>query len=109
MPELMETGRERQLAAGDVLMVARHIPKPRNGGKPYWWRFFLVVTRHQRWRVRGLVVGAQNESLKDNPVTLQFDDDDQKQTIQYLPMEEWPDGVHGFRMAMILKGLIEDI
>jgi hypothetical protein len=29
--------------------------------------------------------------------------------VQYLPMEEWPDGVHAFRMAMVLQGLIEDV
>lgn len=109
MPELMETGRERDLAPGDVLMVARKIKKPKNGGRPYWWRFFFVVTKHRRWTVRGLVVGTSNENLKHKEIGLQFDDDEELQTMHFLPMEEWPDGVHAFRMAMILQGLIEDV
>lgn len=109
MPELMETGRERELAPGDVLMCARKISKPKNGGKPYWWRFFFVVTKHRRWTVRGLVVGTENENLKGKEITMEFDDDQSKVVIHYLPIEEWPDGVHAFRMAMILQGLIEDI
>jgi hypothetical protein len=54
MPELMQTGRERQLAPGDVLMVAKKIMKPKFGDRPYWWRFFFVVTKHRKWFVRGL-------------------------------------------------------
>lgn len=109
MPELMETGRERALLAGDVLMVARKIDKPRFGNKPYWWRFFFVVTKHRRWVVRGLVVGTENTSLKGKEINLEFDSDDGKNVIQFLPMEEWPDGIHAFRMAMIMQGLIEDL
>jgi hypothetical protein len=109
MPEIMETGRERNLAPGDVLMVARYIKKPKHGGKPYWWRFFFVVTKHRKWLVRGLVVGTANENLKDKEINIEFDDDENKQTIQFLPMEEWPDGVHAYRMRMILGGLIEDV
>jgi hypothetical protein len=109
MPELMETGRERELNPGDVLMVAWWIAKPRNGGKPYWWRFFFVVTKHKRWQVRGLVVGAASESLKNKEIGLKFDDDEQKRVIQYLPMDEWPDGIVAFRMGMVLQGLIPDV
>jgi hypothetical protein len=109
MPELMETGQERKLVPGDVLMCARKIMKPKNGGKPYWWRFFFVVTKHRKWLVRGLVVGTSNENLKGKEITFEFDDDDGKNVIQYLPTDEWPDGVHAFRMAMILQGLIPDV
>jgi hypothetical protein len=109
MPELMETGRERNLAPGDVLMVARKIMKPKFGAKPYWWRFFFVVTKHKKWLVYGLVVGTENENLKGKEITFEFDDDANKNIIQFLPMEEWPDGVHAFRMAMVLQGLIQDV
>jgi hypothetical protein len=109
MPELMQTGRERQLAPGDVLMVAKKIMKPKFGTKPYWWRFFFVVTKHRKWFVRGLVLGSANEKLKDKEISIEFDDDEDMLVVQYLPMEEWPDGLHAFRMAMVLQGLIPDI
>lgn len=102
MPELMETGRERQLAPGDVLIVQRKV-KPAEGGKPFWWKFFMVVVKHKRWMVEGRRVGAP---AGKEEIRIAFDD---HWVVQFLPMEEWPDGVHAFRMAMILQGLIPDI
>lgn len=102
MPELLETGRERQLNPGDVLMVSRHIT-PKDGSKRRWWRFFMVVVKHKRWAVVGRRVGAP-EGKED--IKLTFDD---SWVIQFLPMEEWPDGIHAFRMAMVLQGQIPDV
>jgi hypothetical protein len=65
----------------------------------------MVVTRHKRWLVMGYVVG--NERLKGQEMTIKIGDE--KNTIHYLPPEEWPDGVHAFRMAMVLKGQIEGV
>jgi hypothetical protein len=65
----------------------------------------MVVTKHKRWIVRGYVVGTANERLKDKEMTLELSDE--KNTVHYLPMEEWPDGVHAFRMALIMQRKIE--
>lgn len=102
MPELLETGRDRQLDPGDVLMVSRMVT-PKDGGKRFNWRFFMVVVKHKRWLVEGRRVGAPKGK---EAITLTFDDD---WTIQYLPMNEWPEGISAFRMAMVLRGLIPDI
>lgn len=106
MPELLKTGRERRLVPGDVLMVARKM-HDKQTRRPFEWRFFLVVTRHKRGRVAGMVVGTEHERLKDEELVVAFSDE--KNVIQFLPMDEWPDGVHAFRLAMVLKGQIEDV
>lgn len=96
-----------KLEPGDVLMVTRRM-LDRKTRKPYDWKFFLVVTQHRsRYSsiVKGMIIGATNERWKDEPVTVLTEDCD----TQYLPPDEWPEGVHAFRMAMVLKGLIPDI
>lgn len=102
MPELLETGRDRQLDPGDVLMISRKM-RDKDTGKRFWWRFFVVVVKHKRWTIHGRRVGAPEGKEE---ISLTFDDD---WVIHYLPMEEWPDGLHAFRMAMVLKGLIPDV
>lgn len=105
MPELLDGVRERKLVPGDVIMVARKM-RDKVTKKPFDWKFFMVVTKHKRWIVRGYVVGGRGH-LKDNELTLGLDDD--KNTAHYLPIEEWPDGIHAFRMALIMQRKIEDL
>jgi hypothetical protein len=81
MPELMQTGRERQLVPGDVLMVSKKIVKPKFGDRPYWWRFFFVVTKHRKWFVRGLILGSANEKLKGKEISVEFDDVDEDMLV----------------------------
>lgn len=100
----METGGERELVPGDVLMVARRM-RDKKTSKPYTWRFFMVVQEHDDWQVTGFVVGS--ERFKDTPFQIAIDDD--KSVVQYLAPEEWPEGVLAFRMSMILRGVIEII
>jgi hypothetical protein len=102
MPELLTSGRQRQLHPGDVLMISRDI-KDKVTRKVRKWQFFMVVTLHKRWIVDGIRVGAP-KGKEEMQVT--FDD---VWTIQYLEPDEWPTGIHALRMAMILKGLIPDI
>lgn len=103
MPELLTTGRQRQLHPGDVLMVSREI-RDKITRKVRMWRFFVIVTRHKRWMVEGLRVGAPKGKEE---MQVRFSDD--VWTIHYLDPDEWPTGIHAFRMGMILKGLIPDI
>ena len=101
--ELIETGNERQLMPGDVLMVGRPI-RHKDTGKSFNWQFFLVVTKHKRWFVKGLRIGAP-EGKEEMSVEIS----DEQWTVQFVPMEEWPNGIHAFRMAMVFKGLIPDL
>lgn len=105
MPEPLD---DRELAPGDVLMVERKMRDKRTN-KAFLWRFFLVVTEPDDFgdSVKGMVVGTTSEKLKVEPLRLSLDDD--KNTFQFLPQAEWPDGVHVFRMGMIMKRQIEAI
>lgn len=94
----------KNLNPGDVLMVARQMRDKQ--GKRFVWRFFVVVTRSSRWVIGGIVVGA-GDKIKNKELT--FDLNDDRNTIQLLDVSEWPDGIHAFRMAMVLKGLIPDV
>jgi hypothetical protein len=100
---------KKSLEPGDVLMVARKMYDDARR-KPFTWRYFFVITSHQAFAAwaKGLVVGADNPRLKDKEVSVQLDDEDWG-VVHYLPPDEWPDGVHAFRMAMVLKGLIPEI
>lgn len=106
MAELIEDGDERELNPGDVLMIERKV-QPKGGGKSFIWKLFMVVAVHKRWIVRGWVLGGAGY-YADNPMTLEIGSSMIK-SMYYLPMEEWPDGVHVFRMAQIMKGRIEDL
>ena len=99
--ELMETGRERELQPGDVLMCARKVRG--DDGKKRWWQFFLVVQTHKRWMVVGRRVGAPEGKEE---MRFSFGD---PWVIHFVPPEEWPDGIHQFRAMMILTGVIEDV
>lgn len=94
------------LLPGDVLMVARRMND--KAGKPFVWRFFMVVTEYKQLseRVHGMVVGATGK-LADMAYTVQLES--ARNAVELLDPTEWPDGIHAFRMAMILKGQIEDI
>jgi hypothetical protein len=104
LPELIEHGEDHEFALGDVLMVERKM-KEKVTGKRWVWRFFLVIAEHDKWsdQVRGYVVG--NEKLKGKLYSV--DTDDEKNTVHYLPQEEWPDGVYAFRTALILQRKID--
>lgn len=101
MAERMKTGRERQLLPGNVLMVARLVT-PKDGGKPYVWRYFMVVTEHWSSVVKGINTSSTGK-FKDREMQLRF----YHAEIYYLPEEEWPDGVHVSRLRLILLGLVE--
>jgi hypothetical protein len=96
----------KTLEPGDVVMVARQM-EDKVTRRPFVWRYFLVVTRSTRWVVAGIIVGAEKATLKDKEFTIDLNDE--KNEVQRLTPEEWPDGLLGFRMAMVLKGLIPDI
>jgi hypothetical protein len=98
--------KRRQLNPGDVLMVERNV-KPTDGRKPFIWKLFLVVEVHKKWIVRGWVLGG-NGYYAENPMTIEIGSSKVK-SMYFLPMEEWPAGVHVFRMAQIMKGRIEDL
>lgn len=106
MPELITDDTTRQLNPGDVLMIERKV-KSKDGGKPFIWKLFMVVAVHKRWIVRGWVLGGHGY-YAENPMTLEIGSSKVK-SIHFLPMEEWPGGVHVFRMAQIMKGRIEDL
>lgn len=105
MAELIEDGTTRQLNPGDVLMIERKV-KPKEGGKPFIWKLFMVVAKHKRWIIEGWVLGG-NGYYAENPMRVEIGSSIVK--LYYLPMEEWPGGVHVFRMAQIMKGRIEDL
>jgi hypothetical protein len=102
VPELLDP--DRKLHPGDVLMCNLRL-KDKRTGKPFEWKFFMVVTDHD-WlddEVTGRVIGA--EKHKEKEMTLRLNSP--RTTIHYLAPDEWPDGVHAFRMSMILRGVIE--
>lgn len=90
------------LRIGDVVMVQRDM-EDRDTGKPYVWRYFVIVTEPGRWFARGLRIGAEKGK---ETTTVKFDEGWE---IQLLAMSEYPDGVHAYRMMHILKGNIEGI
>lgn len=100
----VELGEHGPVVPGDVVMVSRAMWDKKTK-RPFRWRFFLVVTKQKRWTIHGYVVG--NDKLKDKEIAVSLHDE--KNEVQFLPMEEWPDGVHAFRMSMVLRGLIEDV
>jgi hypothetical protein len=96
-----------QLAPGDVLMVARDMVDKRTK-KPFVWRFFMVVLEHRRTRetVRGLIVGANEEKEE---ITIGIGKADNRNEVQFLEPDEWPDGVCASRMMLALEGKIEGL
>ncbi len=110
MPELFDgpamTGQvRRELHPGDVLMVKRRVSKA--GKRPWIWSLFMVVTKHKRSIVAGRVVGG-NGYYAENEYMFRVGDESTL-SAHYLPMEEWPDGIHALRMAMVLRGEIPNI
>jgi hypothetical protein len=109
VPELLETGQERELHVGDVLMVARW-QRPRDKEPHISWRLFFVVTKppikgRTVVQARGTYIGykdAREVNLRIYPAG-----SDAFNVIHYLPQEEWPDGVHAFRTALILQRKID--
>lgn len=107
MPELYDIDSERVLMPGDVVMCDRKM-RDKQTRKLYQWKFFMVVTEPTHLfgdRVTGFVLGTSNERLREEPLNLSVNDE--KNAIHYLPPDEWPPGVHAFRMALILKRKIE--
>jgi hypothetical protein len=93
------------LKPGDVVMVRRQM-RDKATQKPFTWRFFMVlVYENDDDVIEGYVVG--NERLKDQPLTIRADDG--RNLVDVLDQSEWPDGVHAFRLSMILRGLIPEI
>ena len=109
MPEVYNEMSQRVLVPGDVVMCCRKMRDKRTN-KPFDWKFFMVLTEttdELDSLVEGWVMGATSEHLKDNPLKLHVGDE--KNVIHYLPIEEWPDGVHAFRMQLILQRKIENL
>lgn len=106
MPEELRSHLTRRLQPGDVVMVSREMTDKRTG-RPYDWKFFMVVTEHKvRARMLKGIVISNSEKFKDQVAKLTWS---AANTIHYLSMEEWPEGVSAFRMSMVLRGLIPDI
>lgn len=95
----------QRLDPGDVLMVARELTDKKTG-KPFVWRFFLIVLKHHQMResVRGLRIGAPD----DQQMTVGISKEDDNE-VWLLDPDEWPDGVVARRMAAILDGKIEGL
>ena len=109
MPELYNVFSQRQLEPGDVVMVVRKMRDKRTN-KSFDWRFFMVVTEQTLALddpVEGWVLGTTSEHLKGK--TLRLHVNDEKNVIHYLSPDEWPDGVHQFRMALIMQRKIENL
>ena len=89
---------------GDVLMVAREMDDRDRPGRTFMWRFFaLVVTKPRRRMYQVLILDEKERE----PIMLALADS--RNTVHYLPPEEWPDGVHALRARTILEGRVDAI
>jgi hypothetical protein len=104
MPELITSSRSKKLAIGNVLMVNRRM---NNEGRHWTWRYFFLVTAAKRWAVRGMIIGTHVDNLKDKEIGLGLGDE--RNTVWFLPEDEWPEGVTAYRMRAIMRGLLPDL
>ncbi len=94
---------QRDVKAGDVLMVAMELEDKHKKGKTFTWRFFaLVLKSKNRMAVEVLVLDEKEREpmalsyLRPNIV------------IHLLDEDKWPDGVHAFRTKAILDGKVPE-
>ena len=104
--ELYDGESERVLMPGDVVMVNRKMKD--NQGRAFMWKFFMIVAEETSLLdddIEGYVVG--NENLKGK--TYRCGVCSPRNVIHYLAPEEWPDGIHAYRMQMILTSQITGV
>lgn len=106
MPTLL--GDRAIVGVGDVLMIKR-VMADKDTGKPYDWRYLMVVTelKQRGLHIAGLRLGAE----EGRDMVYLYLPSHERRGIEahWLAPEEWPDGVHAFRMKLILEGRIEGL
>lgn len=93
------------LVVGDVLFVAKYI-EPR-GRDAFWWRAYWIVERVINARLVDLMLLKMNPDPEKDHRTFQFGDDAEKQVIQYLHPDDYPQGVQAMRIKNIAQGRIK--
>lgn len=94
------------LVAGDVLYIAKLV-EPR-GKDPFWWRAYWIVEhppKHARL-VDCMLLKMHPDPDKDHR-TFMFGEEPDKQVIQYLHPDEYPQGVQAMRTKAIMSGRIK--
>lgn len=92
------------LVPGDVLYVSKLV-QPR-GGEEYWWRAYWIVkscpTRHF---IDLMLLKMHPDPEKDHRM-FDFDACGDKQVIQYLHPDKYPQGVSAMKMKHVTLGTI---
>jgi hypothetical protein len=92
---------QKSIAVGDVLMVKEIFI---SADRPRAWRWFgLVHSQGYGW-CKCYRLGAVEENLRMVRIARVIVDGGY---VQPLHPDEWPDGVHAFRMKLILEGKID--
>jgi len=100
--ELLMPGRGgRVLNPGDVVFVSREM-RDKETRKAFNWRFLGAVVRVGG---RDTIQVEQFGQERDKPLMLTLLD--AKNTVYFIPPDEWPDGVHAFRTRLILEGKLD--
>lgn len=93
------------LVVGDVVFVAKYI-EPR-GRDAFWWRAYWVVTRTINARLADLMLLKMNPDPDKDHRMFDFQDDPNKQVIQYLHPDDYPQGVQAIRAKHVMQGRIK--
>jgi hypothetical protein len=97
-----------RLKVGDVVMVHKLVERPRDGSKPFWWKWLGTVVQIRKHRIVKVIrFGADaGKDVIDFHINSIGDTDNMK--VWFIPEEEWPDGVHAFRTRLILEGRLDE-
>jgi hypothetical protein len=95
-----------RLKSGDVVMVHKLVERPRDGSKPFWWKWLGTVVRAQRHQTVVIRFGA--DEGKDEITFNRHSMGTDNMKVWFIPEEEWPDGVHAFRTRLILEGRLDE-
>jgi hypothetical protein len=94
-----------RLKVGDVVMVHKLVEKPKDGSKPFWWKWLGVVNRAKRHTTMVIRFGA--DPGMDEVAFYNIGSTDNMK-VWFISEEEWPDGVHAFRTRLILEGRLDE-
>lgn len=95
-----------QINVGDVVQVSVQL-RDRQTGNDFWWkRFACVLTVGKPWRQEFTALTLKMQIDPDKDVRI-ISLDDEKQVVELLPEDKWPQGVIAMRMKWITKGVIK--
>ena len=98
---------------GDVVMVAMQL-KDKQTGKPFPWRWLGIVTKTRSSTITVIRFGVPggeeiskiSKRPKDEHILSLYDE---LIVVRAISEDAWPDGVHAFKMQLIMRGRLNDV